>query len=722
VLFNKSKFTELWKKRKISNFDYLMALNRMAGRSFNDLTQYPVFPWILTNYLSPTIDLKDSSIYRDFSKPIGALNSIRLEQLLERYNELELFGFTEAEKFIYGSHYSSPGTVLHYLIRQEPFTTMAIDLQSGRFDCADRLFFDVAESWKSCLISTSDVKELIPEFFCLPELFLNTNQFPLGRTQTGKVLGDVSLPPWAKGSAFEFVRINRLALESDYVSDNLHEWVDLIFGYKQRGPQALSSHNLFHHLSYEGSVDLSKITDDVDRNAAESHIQNFGQTPTQLITDDPHPQRYSRENCWKPILTSESSEKNFRCYTTLNQYPNKRGDFAKGCILKLHVFSDFVLAVYADFTLGTYKWFPNNKSNRLRVDKIRPFARRELSASRFAMKRGSVVSSELIDKSCYATGNWSIGVTLGGFSKEVMRRNALLSSGRLMSGNEISLASAESSALIISCGYWDDCIKAHNVDTSRILASESGGHRGPIRCLAIGQDGALMATGGQDGTVRVWVVDHPDMSIALSDGYVQTSLGGSIESEILSCCHCLWGHTTPITSVALDSGLDVVASGCEMGLVCIHTLRRGEFVRSFQPPALSKDVPAGSVKIIAMGTEGTVVVHMEDMGLHTYTINAVCLCSTSAGETIHDMKLCSMDEILITGGDRCQVLFRRSYDLQTITCIDLVRHGPIRCITLTPNDIHPIEQCIFVGSDDGMITIIDEDPVHIRKDDSAAMF
>jgi Beige/BEACH domain len=119
VLFNKSKFTELWKKRKISNFDYLMALNRMAGRSFNDLTQYPVFPWILTNYLSPTIDLKDSSIYRDFSKPIGALNSIRLEQLLERYNELELFGFTEAEKFIYGSHYSSPGTVLHYLIRQE---------------------------------------------------------------------------------------------------------------------------------------------------------------------------------------------------------------------------------------------------------------------------------------------------------------------------------------------------------------------------------------------------------------------------------------------------------------------------------------------------------------------------------------------------------------------------------------------------------------------------
>jgi hypothetical protein len=126
-----------------------MALNRMAGRSFNDLTQYPVFPWVLADYTSETIDLADSRVFRDLSKPIGALDANRLAQLIERYNELELFGFTEAEKFLYGSHYSSPGTVLHYLIRQEPFTTMAIELQSGRFDCPDRLFYDIAGT--SCL-------------------------------------------------------------------------------------------------------------------------------------------------------------------------------------------------------------------------------------------------------------------------------------------------------------------------------------------------------------------------------------------------------------------------------------------------------------------------------------------------------------------------------------------------------------------------------------------
>lgn len=100
VIFRKSNLTELWKKRKISNFEYIMALNRMAGRSFNDLTQYPVFPWVLADYNSDTIDVTDSRVFRDLTKPIGALNPDRLAQLLERYNELESFGFAEAEKFL----------------------------------------------------------------------------------------------------------------------------------------------------------------------------------------------------------------------------------------------------------------------------------------------------------------------------------------------------------------------------------------------------------------------------------------------------------------------------------------------------------------------------------------------------------------------------------------------------------------------------------------------
>lgn len=150
---------------------------------------------------------------------------------------------------------------------------------------------DMGGCWRSCNTSTSDVKELIPEFFLCPDIFTNTNDFPLGQTQSKISVSSVKLPPWAKGSPHEFIRLHRLALESEYVSNNLHHWVDLIFGYKQRGPAALDAHNVFHYLSYEGSVDIDKITDEVEQKAVEGHISNFGQTPSQLITKDPHPPR-----------------------------------------------------------------------------------------------------------------------------------------------------------------------------------------------------------------------------------------------------------------------------------------------------------------------------------------------------------------------------------------------------------------------------------------------
>lgn len=40
----------------------------ISGRSYNDLNQYPVFPWILTNYETKELDLTSPSNYRDLSK------------------------------------------------------------------------------------------------------------------------------------------------------------------------------------------------------------------------------------------------------------------------------------------------------------------------------------------------------------------------------------------------------------------------------------------------------------------------------------------------------------------------------------------------------------------------------------------------------------------------------------------------------------------------------
>ncbi len=230
-LFRSSNMTQKWQRREISNFEYLMFLNTIAGRTYNDLNQYPVFPWVLTNYEDSEIDLSSPNNYRDLSRPIGALNPSRREYFEERYSTWDN---DQIPPFHYGTHYSTAAFVLNYLLRLEPYTSMFLALQSGKFDHPNRLFSSVKRSWDNCQRDTSDVKELIPEFFCLPEMFTNMNGYKLGRLEEGQVVDDVELPPWAATSN-EFVRINRQALESEFVSCQIHQWIDLIFGYKQRG-------------------------------------------------------------------------------------------------------------------------------------------------------------------------------------------------------------------------------------------------------------------------------------------------------------------------------------------------------------------------------------------------------------------------------------------------------------------------------------------------------
>eukprot|EP01029_Cantina_marsupialis_P005920 TRINITY_DN164227_c0_g1_i2.p1 TRINITY_DN164227_c0_g1~~TRINITY_DN164227_c0_g1_i2.p1 ORF type:complete len:2599 (+),score=787.91 TRINITY_DN164227_c0_g1_i2:57-7853(+) len=282
--------TDLWVNRRISTFDYILQLNLLAGRSFNSPGRYPVFPWVLSDYTSAELDLSNANSYRDLSKSIGALNPERLVQCRNRMKEIEHVADIE-KPYLFGSHYSNIGTVLYYLVRLQPFTNFHLEFQGGVFDHPDRLFNSISDTWDSVCGLGNDFKELIPEFFCCPDMFRNKSELDFGTRHDGTNVDDVKLPPWANNSPEKFVHLHRLALESDFVSCNIHHWIELIFGHKQLGKAANKADNLFHWLSYPNEIELDE-SDTTMRQAIETHITTCGQVPEQLFTK-PHASRMS---------------------------------------------------------------------------------------------------------------------------------------------------------------------------------------------------------------------------------------------------------------------------------------------------------------------------------------------------------------------------------------------------------------------------------------------
>jgi len=363
-IINRKILTSQWQRGEISTFDYLMKLNTLAGRSYNDLTQYPVFPWVLCDFNSEEIDLNDRSVYRDLSKPMGAISDARAKAFQERY---ELWDDSNIPKFHYGSHYSSAAIVLYYLIRLEPFTSQNIQLQGGKFDIADRLFFSVEDTFNSATEehNMADVKELIPEFYYFPDFLKNRDALNLGVRSNQRRVDDVELPRWCNDDVYEFIRINRKALESDIVSEMLPAWIDLIFGYKQRGSEAQKAVNVFYYLTYEGAVDIDKIEDPVERRATIAQISNFGQTPQQLFTK-PHPKKAVRKNVLS-ILTDDPTKISHSEY---RRVPHSVGHIAQGyrelmilkpnCVLIPPKKTKYLVWNEADGSVRVYRPYPSN--------------------------------------------------------------------------------------------------------------------------------------------------------------------------------------------------------------------------------------------------------------------------------------------------------------------------------------------------------------------------
>ncbi|CAN8022744.1 unnamed protein product, partial [Ixodes persulcatus] len=256
--------------------------------------QYPVFPFVLAHYEGHSLDLGDHTAFRQLERPIAVQDPSREAHYLHNFH-VEQSTLPEERllpwlgPFHYGSHYSNSGTVLQFLVRLPPFTQMFLSYQGNQFDLPDRTFHSLHTTWRlASRDSTTDVKELIPEFFYLPEFLVNGQGFDLGVRQTGEVVSDVNLPPWCRGDPRLFVLVHRQALESDHVTERLGHWIDLVFGYKQTGKAAQDAINVFHPATYYG-VDVSLFAHDtVMQEALETMICTYGQMPRQLFSS-PHP-------------------------------------------------------------------------------------------------------------------------------------------------------------------------------------------------------------------------------------------------------------------------------------------------------------------------------------------------------------------------------------------------------------------------------------------------
>ncbi|NXO31910.1 NBEA protein, partial [Cisticola juncidis] len=625
-LYKSSNMTQRWQRREISNFEYLMFLNTIAGRTYNDLNQYPVFPWVLTNYESEELDLTLPGNFRDLSKPIGALNPKRAVFYAERY---ETWEDDQTPPYHYNTHYSTSTSTLAWLVRIEPFTTFFLNANDGKFDHPDRTFSSVARSWRNSQRDTSDVKELIPEFYYLPEMFVNSNGYNLGIREDEIVVNDVDLPPWAKKPE-DFVRINRMALESEFVSCQLHQWIDLIFGYKQRGPEAVRALNVFHYLTYEGSVNLDSITDPVLREipeayfirdphtflltkdfikAMEAQIQNFGQTPSQLLIE-PHPPRSSAMHlCFLPQSPLMFKDQMQQDVIMVLKFPSNSPVTHVAANTLPHLTIPAVVTVTCSRLFAVNRWH-NTVGLRgapgYSLDQAHhlPIEMDPLIANNSGVNKRQI--TDLVDQSIQINAHCFV-------------------------------VTADNRYILI-CGFWDKSFRVYSTETGK-LTQIVFGHWDVVTCLArsesyIGGD-CYIVSGSRDATLLLWywsgrhhiIGDNPNSSDYPAPRAVLT------------------GHDHEVVCVSVCAELGLVISGAKEGPCLVHTIT-GDLLR-----ALEGTENCLYPRLISVSSEGHCIIYYERGRFSNFSINGKLLAQMEINDSTRAILLSSDGQNLVTGGD-----------------------------------------------------------------------
>ncbi|XP_039526599.1 WD repeat-containing protein 81 [Pimephales promelas] len=259
-----------WVNGRVSNFQYLMELNRLAGRREGDPNYHPVLPWVVdfTVPYGRFRDLRKSKFrlnkgdkqldftYEMTKEALAAANGSGGSNFASDIGGLVVPGGSGQSDHLHVPHHISDVlsdiTYYVYKARQTPKSVLCSHVRSQWEPNEYPASMERIQSW------TPD--ECIPEFFTDPSIFHSIHPD----------MPDLDVPPWCN-SCEEFIAVHRQLLESREVSQQLHHWIDLTFGYKLSGKEAVKAKNVCLHL--------------VDNH---THLTSYG--VVQLF-EHPHPPR-----------------------------------------------------------------------------------------------------------------------------------------------------------------------------------------------------------------------------------------------------------------------------------------------------------------------------------------------------------------------------------------------------------------------------------------------
>ena len=326
--FTTLNITSQWVNSNISNFQYLAILNKFANRSYHDLAQFPIFPWVIQDFESEKLDLTKPASYRTLSSPIAAISPTQRLAADTRLNDM--IARNESSQFQFNCHYLPPAAPISYLLRVGPF-------MHWYHLYKESLLQTINDKWQAACQGTFENYELIPEYYYFVEALKNhisseqiieyeaideeseeddkkevfnmkatpEKEEPINLKLTravssqkksshseSKNYGNILLPLWANSSPHLFIYFSYLALESPHTSYNLDAWIDLIYGEKQ---QERGAYNLFRDLCDGKIMSQEKCAKMSEKEIEEIH--DFGINPRKLFNEK-HPVK-SKDNMIK---------------------------------------------------------------------------------------------------------------------------------------------------------------------------------------------------------------------------------------------------------------------------------------------------------------------------------------------------------------------------------------------------------------------------------------